>query len=71
MDNESPKKRPKVAGELNWVEYHSYDDIYAWLDAIRDEFPQFVTIEDLGFTYEGRPFKLVKLSKQQVIEIRT
>lgn len=68
IDNERPKKVPKANGELNWVDYHSYDDIYAWLDALRLEFPEYITIETIGTTFEGRPLKLVKLSKQPVLE---
>lgn len=71
IDNERPKKQPKADGELNWTDYHSFEDIYDWLDALESEFPQFVTVEEIGRTYEGRPFKLVKLSKQQVIQITT
>lgn len=59
---------PKAIGELNWIDYHNYADIYAWLDALKVEFPDYITIEQLGTTFEGRPLKLVKLSKQQVLE---
>lgn len=68
MDDELPKKMPKANGQLNWTEYHNYADIYAWLDSIQSEFPGFISIEQLGTTYESRPLKLVKLSKQQVLE---
>lgn len=54
---------------MDWVSYHNLTEIYDWIEALQEEFPAIITIEDLGTTYEGRPFKLVKLSKQQVIEI--
>lgn len=66
IDNESPKKR-KAGEELDWIDYHSLAHIYEWLDKIKLEFPQDITVEDIGTTYEGRPLKLVKLSKRAVI----
>lgn len=69
INNERPKKISKANGELNWTDYHNYIDIYAWLDALKLEFPEYITIENLGSSYEGRPLKLIKLSKQPVLEL--
>ena len=51
---------------MDWDDYQSTETIYEWLDSIQAEFPQFITLEELGHTYEGRPIKLVKLSKKEV-----
>lgn len=67
IDNERPKRQRKLAdGEINWTDYHRYQDIYDWIDALAIEFPGTVTVEQIGYTYEGRPLKIIKLSKQQV-----
>lgn len=65
----APKKQPKADGDLDWISYHPYTSINAWLDRLQAEFPQFVTIETYGYSYEGKPLKLAKLSKKAVIEI--
>lgn len=70
MDNQLPSKKRKAGEELDWIDYHSLDHIYMWLEKIRLEFPQFITVQDIGTTYEGRPLKLVKLSKRAVIDYR-
>jgi hypothetical protein len=54
---------------MTWTEYHNYQTIYAWMDSLKLEFPDFVTIEEIGKTYEQRPIKLIKISKQKVLEI--
>lgn len=63
------RKQRKLEGEIDWQAYYSYQEIYAWLDTLQAKFPEFITVEEFGRTYEGRPLKIVKLSKQQVIEI--
>lgn len=65
-----PKRQPKADGEMNWEEYHSMAEIHAWLIRLQQTFPQYLTIEDIGYSYEGRPLKLIKLSKQPVLEIK-
>lgn len=54
---------------MDWTEYHELDTIYEWLDTIKAAFPEIVTIETIGESYERRPMKLVKLSKKPVIAI--
>lgn len=61
-------KRRKLVGEIDWLAYYSYEEIYAWLDSLQAEFPEFITIDTFGSSYEGRPLKIVKLSKKQVSE---
>lgn len=54
---------------MDWTDYHSLETIYEWLDTVKAAFPDIVTIETIGESYERRPLKLVKLSKKQVIAI--
>jgi hypothetical protein len=70
IDEESPKRQRKLAaGELDWENYHTLTEIYDWLNALQTEFSEFLSVEEIGRTYEGRSLKLVKLSKKTVIEI--
>lgn len=72
IDNESQEnvKQPKALGQIDWTSYHSVESVYAWVDTIRAEFPQWITVEDIGTSFQGRPLKIVKLSKRQVLEIK-
>ena len=54
-------------GEMNWTEYHSTEAILAWLDSIQQEFPEWVEVTTIGTSFEGRPLRLLKLSKNSVI----
>lgn len=72
MDKESVrpfKQRKSTDAAIDWESYYNSDEIYAWLDEIQQEFPEWVSVETVGQTYEGRAIKLVKLSKQEVLEI--
>lgn len=51
---------------MNWTEYHSVETIHAWLDSIQAEFPNITTVTSIGNSFEGRPLKLLKLSKKTV-----
>ncbi|CEP21740.1 unnamed protein product [Cyberlindnera jadinii] len=67
---------PKVAEELKlettddfqamtdlfFKEYRPLNTIYSWLDMMKETFPDFVEIEWLGQTYEGRDMKALHLS---------
>jgi hypothetical protein len=66
-ENQDPKRR-KNANEMNWIEYHSVETIHNWMDSIEEEFSSFVNVSTIGTSYEGRPLKLLKLSKKQVNE---
>ena len=51
---------------MDWFDYQRVETIYEWLDKIKTDFPDFITVETIGTTYENRPMKLVKLSKKKV-----
>ncbi|CRK92462.1 CLUMA_CG006024, isoform A [Clunio marinus] len=65
IENESPKRQRKEEGDMNWDDYQSLETIYEWLGFLQRDFPQFISVEDIGLSYEGRPIKVVKLSKKQ------
>lgn len=51
---------------MEWTDYHSVETIQKWLDGLQIEFPNFVNVTTIGNSYEGRPLKLLKLSKKAV-----
>lgn len=66
IDKETKPSRSGKADDFNWTRYHSVEEIYAWIDEIAAQFPTFVTVTDIGDTYEGRKMKIVKISYQEV-----
>lgn len=70
MENERLNKDRKAGEDMEWTDYHRVETIYEWLDLIKTQFPNFITVETIGESYERRPMKLVKLSKKQVLEIK-
>lgn len=70
IDKETPRKQAKADEDMNWTDYHSLETIYDWIDELQQEFPQWITVEEIGRSYEGRPLKVVKLSKRQVLKIK-
>jgi hypothetical protein len=70
IDEERPrKKQPKAAdGEIDWEDYHDLDTIYAWLDKLVAEYPNILNLTINGYSAEGRPIKMITLSKKPVIK---
>jgi hypothetical protein len=68
FDNEAPSTRARI-DEMEWTQYHDVDTIFAWLDSLQDEFPDWVNVTTIGTSFHGRPMKLLKISKKTVNEI--
>lgn len=51
-----------VFSELFFREYRPLETINAWLDIIEQTFPEIVTLEDIGQTFEHRSYKVVHFS---------
>ena len=47
---------------MDWYEYHSQDDIEAYLDYLSSTY-DFVDVESIGQSYEGRPMRVIKACK--------
>ena len=60
IDNERPAVQPLVAFDLN--NYHTLDEIYAYLEGLAKANPKKVQVIVAGKTYENRQIKGVKLS---------
>lgn len=54
--------RANVLLEIFFRDYRPLETINQWLDLLAQLFPQLLAIEDIGNTYEGRPYKVVHLS---------
>ncbi|KNC30333.1 hypothetical protein FF38_03910 [Lucilia cuprina] len=60
IDNEQPKTRSSTG--MDWENFHTLDEIYEWLDMIVERYPDIVTPFDIGYSYEGRLIKGIKIS---------
>ena len=47
---------------MDWNDYHTLDEIYTWLDEISKRYPDIVTPFTIGYSYEGRLIKGIKIS---------
>lgn len=52
----------KVQSEIFFKEYRPLDSINAWLELLKQTYPELVSIENIGNTYEHRDFNVVHLS---------
>ena len=48
------------AHRMDWVEYHSLEDIYEWFDYIETKY-EFCEQEIIGESYEGREMRVMKV----------
>ncbi|KAM8707872.1 hypothetical protein ACLKA7_014923 [Drosophila subpalustris] len=56
-------QRPRLrTGHMEWTQFHTLDEIYAWLDLIESRYPDLVTPFTIGKSYEGRPIRGIKIS---------
>uniref|UniRef100_A0A1A9WBX1 Peptidase M14 domain-containing protein n=1 Tax=Glossina brevipalpis TaxID=37001 RepID=A0A1A9WBX1_9MUSC len=49
---------------LEWTQYHNLDEIYEWSNELEDRFSPFVTVYTMGYSYEKRPIKAIKISSR-------
>lgn len=45
---------------MTWTKYHSQDDIETFLDYLAETY-DFVEVEKIGESYEGRPMRVIKV----------
>lgn len=48
---------------MTWYQYHSLEDMYEFFDYLERTY-NFVSIESIGKSYEGRDMKVVKVCKE-------
>ncbi|KAG4079633.1 hypothetical protein HA402_010413 [Bradysia odoriphaga] len=62
IDAESPEVQPSAFG---WTAYNNYTEIYNWLDDLLVTYPDVLSDYVIGYTYEGRPIRGVKISHNE------
>lgn len=50
---------------MTWTEYHNQDDIEGYLNYLAAEY-DFVDVESIGQSYEGRPMRVVKVCSKKL-----
>lgn len=60
IDAEQPKRRSSSI--LDWEDFHTLDEINEWIDLIVERYPDVVTPFNIGYSYEGRLIKGLKIS---------
>jgi len=64
IDLESkPTAKINADHPMTWTEYHSQDDMEEYMDYLAETYPELVSIEDIGTSYEGRPMRVLKICK--------
>lgn len=51
---------------FGWNRYHDLNGIYSWIDGLAQQYPNILSIQNYGKSYEGRPLRAVKISKGKV-----
>ena len=54
-------------GSFNYQTYHNFEEIDAWIDDFADQYSDYVTVEDVGLSYENRPIRALKISDPNTI----
>lgn len=54
---------PNANHPMTWTAYHSTDDINAYLDYLQATYPDLVSLESIGKSYEGADMRVVKICK--------
>lgn len=50
------------AYKLTWQRYHRYSDHVEYLNYLQSEYPNLVSVVDVGNSIEGRAIKVIKIS---------
>ncbi|XP_043288591.1 carboxypeptidase B-like isoform X2 [Venturia canescens] len=71
IDQENPLPSPELMEELEgrkghrmeWSSYHRLEDIHGYLDYLEQTFPDLCSVVSIGKSFEGRPLKVLRISK--------
>ena len=61
IPSEPKLDKPILAHKMDWVEYHSLEDIYEWFDYLETKY-EFCEQEIIGESYEGREMRVMKVN---------
>ncbi|XP_034951289.1 carboxypeptidase B-like isoform X1 [Chelonus insularis] len=48
---------------MEWTSYHRLEDIHGYLDYLAETFPEICSVMSIGNSFEGRPLKVLRISK--------
>lgn len=51
---------------FGWTSYHTYSEIYDWIDSLLLQYPSVLTDYTVGTSFEGRRIRAVRLSRKTV-----
>jgi len=54
-------RQKRETSSMNWDNYQRYNTIIDWLEGLAAENPDFVTLEDMGSSHEGRKLLMLKV----------
>lgn len=57
---------PRQQEIFGWTSYHTYSEIYAWLDSLLEQYPAILTNYLIGTSFEGRQIRAIRLSRRTV-----
>ena len=60
MPATNAKDLPNSQHSMSWTEYHNQDDVETFLDYLAETY-DFVEVESIGESFEGRPMRVVKV----------
>ncbi|XP_038059939.1 carboxypeptidase B-like [Patiria miniata] len=64
IDEQMQRSEVSASATFDYDVYHTYDEINQWVSDIASQYSSIVTEELLGYSYEGREIKLLKLGKR-------
>lgn len=47
---------------MEWTQFHMLEDIYDFVDSLTESYPRLITPYTIGYSYENRPIKAIKIS---------
>lgn len=59
----------RQARAFGWTDYHTLDEIYAWLDDLVTAHSNVLSNHVIGQSHEGRSIRVIKLSHKSVSNI--
>lgn len=60
IDAETPERQPRTT--FGWENYHTLDEMNAWLDGLLELYPNILTSHHVGYSYQNREIRAIKLS---------
>lgn len=72
IDAETPKRhlRAEPRATFGWESYHTLDEINNWLDELLESYPNILTSHRVGYSYQNREIRAIKLSHKVKFNIK-